>query len=803
MKRLLPFLLGLVLSLPAVAQYIDGDFKFTVQNGEARIQGHIQDTATLATHVHFPNTVTANGVTYPVVAVGGFKGYAKLPGISLPAGLRTLSPEAFAGCTALSGTLTLPATLDTIGTSAFLNCSGLTGSLRIPDSVRQMGNSAFAGCTGFTGTLTLSSGLTRLENNVFRNCSGFTGELTIPNGVTSIGSMAFNNGAGFDGQLTLPEGLKTIGASAFSSCRKLTGDLCLPAAMESIGMSAFSNCSSLDGTLTLPATLTTLGASAFRNCVNLKGELTIPQGLTAIHEETFWACESLTGGITVPEGVVSIARDAFRNNPGLNGPLSLPSTLQSIGLRAFFNNPNMTGPLTIPANVTTIGTQAFERCSGFTGTLTLSPELTGIEARTFWGCTGLTGDLVIPEGVGTIGEAAFSTCSSFTSLALPSTLDTIGVSAFYQCSWLTGDLIIPKSVKEMGRLSFSGCERLTGFTVEAGSALTSLASAIWRQCASLEYIDLTPISANALNGYGDGAGAYFGRTANAGMPFYGTPSHTVVYLPTGADASRITQSDSTANYVLEGQCQWLSVQDAYDYELPHPFMALKATYNNKNTQDYRTFSGPTAKTVYLPYPATVPTGMRAYRLSKRHKHVNDAYEYYFVFSSLAEGEKMAANTPHLLLVTDGQVKQFGVDTNVEVPAMPTPEESAQGDAEGQWLFCGTTEKIANADAAAQGAYNLKNNVWHPISTNQPSGYVNHFRCFIKPAPGNTNPTKSFAIYLMDSEEGDTETAIGETNAALSQGTARIYTIQGTCLGTDFDSLPEGLYIVDGKKVYKM
>ena len=73
-----------------------------------------------------------------------------------------------------------------------------------------------------------------------------------------------------------------------------------------------------------------------------------------------------------------------------------------------------------------------------------------------------------------------------------------------------------------------------------------------------------------------------------------------------------------------------------------------------------------------------------------------------------------------------------------------------------------------------------------------------FRGFILLMPG-TLGAKQFVVL----SEGET-TGINDvtTDAEAQQGAQRIYTIDGRYVGTDFDSLPSGMYIMKGKKTLK-
>ena len=74
-------------------------------------------------------------------------------------------------------------------------------------------------------------------------------------------------------------------------------------------------------------------------------------------------------------------------------------------------------------------------------------------------CSGLT-SLTIPFSVTSIGVSAFRHCSGLTSLTIPSSVTSIGSDAFSGCSGLTS-LTIPSSVTSIGSDAFSGCSSLT------------------------------------------------------------------------------------------------------------------------------------------------------------------------------------------------------------------------------------------------------------------------------------------------------------------------------------------------------
>ncbi|MBR5720080.1 MAG: leucine-rich repeat domain-containing protein, partial [Bacteroidales bacterium] len=140
-----------------------GDLNYSINcDGTAvTVIGHVNGTAATGELV-IPETVTYNGLTYSVTAIGDY---------------------AFYHCTGFTGGLVIPNSVTTIGRAAFYHCTGFTGTLVVPNSVTSIGGSAFRRCTGFSGDLIISNSVTTIGSGAFVNCTGLTGNLVIPNSV--------------------------------------------------------------------------------------------------------------------------------------------------------------------------------------------------------------------------------------------------------------------------------------------------------------------------------------------------------------------------------------------------------------------------------------------------------------------------------------------------------------------------------------------------------------------------------------------------------------------------------------------
>ena len=514
-------------------------------------------------NITLPSTVTYNGVTYTVKAIGDW---------------------AFIMCSNLTGSLTIPNSVTTIGTAAFRECSGFTGSLAIPNSVITIGDDAFNECSGFTGSLTIGSSVTSIGGAAFQSCTGFTGSLTIPNSVTSIGGFAFNVCRGFTGSLTIGNSVTTIEERAFYGCNGFTGSLNIPNSVTSIGDNAFDHCSGFSGSLTIGDSVTSIGSAAFQMCSGFTGSLTIPNSVTSIGDYAFNLCSGFTGSLTISNSVTSIGDWVFDACSGFTGSLIIPNSVTSIGENAFNCCSGLTGVLFIPNTVTTIGDRAFSFCSGLTSMIVLptTPPILGTNAfydvstailvhvpceslsayqsASGWSAftnmqcyepltysinadgvsvtvtghvdgTAATGPIIIPTTktingvtytVTAIGNNAFNGCSGLAGpLTIPNTVTTIGDYAFYDCHGFTGSLSIPNSVTSIGGQAFRYCTGFTG-SLTIGNSVTTIGLSAFYGCSGFTGSLTIPNSVTTVNSY-----AFYGCSGFTGSLTIGRSVTTI------------------------------------------------------------------------------------------------------------------------------------------------------------------------------------------------------------------------------------------------------------------------------------
>ena len=710
-------------------------WKYTLNGSNATITGVVETTST---DLNIPNTIVVGGNSYPVKAI---------------------KEKAFYVLQGLNGTLTIPSSVTTIGKNAFRACINLTGALIIPNSVTSIDEDAFNGCQGFT-SLTIPSSVITIGKRAFTGCRNLTGALIIPNSVTSIGEEAFSSCLGFT-SLILSNSLTEIKSGTFYGNWGLVGSLVLPNSITSIGDNAFAGLKITS--LTLPDNLVTIGNNAFERCYKLTSMSTLPNSVTTIGSSAFLDCHDLTGTLTLPNGLISI------------------------GDKAFYRCEKITGSLVIPNSVTYLGRSAFEKCKGFSGTLTLSDNLTRINEGAFLNCSGFIGTLNIPNGVTSIGSRAFFDCKGFSDLIIPSSLSKIESQGFYAAirGGIRKDFIIPKTITEIGDYAFAAIGNAKTITFEAGSNVTFGRGVFYQ--TRLDFIDMTqlPPITQAI-----------GRK-NHFSPFEGAYPEVMIYLPSGS----VEPDADEENFVLDGQCKKFVVYDrgSYgecNYVIKYPFTAITSTYVDrafeKNNSYYYALGE--CRSICLPYPSTLPDGLRAYKLTKKNVYGRES----FMFTSIGDGGTiLQANTPYLIRMLDYANHVFGTENNVQVPVTPSKIE-IQATSDGGTFFGGTMTRIDNSTASAGGFYNLKYDQWRPITTANPNGYVRPLRAYIRTTGGT--PAKGFAIVLDDENE---TTGIDNAEEDIEKGEGKIYSLDGKLLGTDVDALKSGeIYIKNGKKFYK-
>ena len=519
-------LLAMLLLSPVTAMGYDFEadgIYYNIENRQAVVTSN-ESSSYYSGDVVIPESVTHEGVTYPVTIIGAY---------------------AFNNCTDLAS-VTLPASILSIGPYSLSHCTGLT-SMTIPEGVTHIDPKALEGCTGikdlyFNAVNCTSPSMYQvfkdcpLESIVFGDRVQVVPEylayrqaqlkhVTFSNSVTSIGGLAFERCTSLT-DVILPESLISIGGSAFSDCKSLTS-LVIPDAVTTIQSYAFSGCSGLEY-IVMGNSVTDIGVCAFKGCTGLTN-LVLSNSVSYIGDYAFEQCAKLDS-VTLGCGVNSIGNTIFHSCPQL-----VKVTCLSVRPPAFNDSGLLDGlgdyaratlhvlPETVAAYQAAMYWKDFSQIVG-DATIDSSEVTDGygydfkvdgiyynvVEDQAIVTHNGYPnsymGDIVIPAQVAhdgvtypvvAIGDNAFSTCVNVTSITLPATVTTIGGNAFSSCKGLT-EITLPEGLTSIGSYAFSICSGLKQITLP--NSLTSIGSFAFYACDGLTSITI-PESVTVIHDY--------------------------------------------------------------------------------------------------------------------------------------------------------------------------------------------------------------------------------------------------------------------------------------------------------------
>ncbi|MBP1578853.1 MAG: leucine-rich repeat protein [Oscillospiraceae bacterium] len=419
------------------------------------------------------------------ISANAFTGCTLLESVSLPNSITSMGQYAFSKCSALK-TVNIPTGMSAIPSYAFSYCTSLT-SIYIPENITSIQSYAFKGCIkladvnypldlALDASAIASSAFDQCPVSVFRVEKDITGQYLAINGMcgskddvvipTEIGGMkviaiadeAFGKAANTPyfasiKAVTIPEGITTIGKKSFAKAADLI-KVSIPSTVTIISESAFEQCTSLISA-PLHDKIIEIGTNAFKGCSSMK-TATIYGSTTKINDGAFQDCTSISS-ISLPNSVTEVGEEAFRNCSSMT-TLKLSESLSEIK-RGTFAQCLMLSSIDFPESITSIAD----------GTKTSGKKLDGDGA--FSDCRSLT-EVVFHKKFRSIGAAAFSDCFGIEKITLPEGLKNISDLAFSGCMKLD-NVVIPTSISVINRGTFSCCLSLTNVTIP--SSVTTIA----------------------------------------------------------------------------------------------------------------------------------------------------------------------------------------------------------------------------------------------------------------------------------------------------------------------------------------
>ena len=220
---------------------------FKVHGNEASVVNREYSYNSYTGNVVIPETVTYNGQTLTVTAIGNnaFNRCSALTGVVIPQTVKKIGNYAFNGCTRLSR-VTIPNNVTSVGYAAFNGCTSLS-QLSL-GHIRDIGYYAFADCTKLK-QLSLPGSVHSIGDGAFSGCTGLT-KVNTGDGATSLGYASFAHCWRLK-DVVIGNAVNTIGESAFSGCYSLT-NVKVGLSVEQIEEKAFEDCISLTSLTMMP-----------------------------------------------------------------------------------------------------------------------------------------------------------------------------------------------------------------------------------------------------------------------------------------------------------------------------------------------------------------------------------------------------------------------------------------------------------------------------------------------------------------------------------------------------------------------
>lgn len=681
--------------------------------------------------------------------------------------------------------------------------------------------------------------------------------------VVAIGSNAFINERRIT-KMVLPETIEAIEDAAFYQCGVMI--LNFPANLKTIGWRAFYKTNLAPFELkdrrrptptkkydrkTMPIDIpgsTAIGPQAFEgsfststfNCSNITFV-----GYQAFKGDKFNIETPIPATAKIGEETTDATIQAMYNN------LAPAVTDYRSGVESFTE---FTGKVSLAEGPTTIPAGMFEKAFEYLNPFVIPSSVTSIDERAF-AKTGIKSFKGL-SAVKKIGAKAFENCIQSSDIVIGEQAEYIGDGAFAGNSYLPGFTLKGSANCKIGAGIFEGCPGLEYIDIRNMKQVSG--NEDYLKNLSREFNTVASPNKTFTAGLPTHTVVYLPNATDITF----AAGQDVNFVKFDGTCTKLSLQDRAeyefpyaikASQAVYNKCNMttkkVNIPRGYNNK---PLDFYLYNEDNNSLTSYRDFSkfadGKHCFTIFLPYAVTLPEGIRAYKLDYQYNKDYFTYEpdlenfpdypngypldsgtEFYVFQPIEKGSTLEANKPYLLRITNANSnnsnsKAFTAN-NVDIAKSPTDKfERAGGRLKpigfaatkpGQsFSFRGSTEKfpfeIYGEDYKRQ-PYVLsiaeKNtiegkkeiDVWMQMKNGKPEGYpIPPFRGFVYLIPG-TSGAKRFMVL---SESKPTGISNVTTDADAQQGAQRIYTMDGRYVGTNFYSLPSGIYIMKGKKTLK-
>jgi len=743
-----------------------------------------------------------------------------------------------------------------IGRRAFANCTKVTEVAL--DNRGTIGYKAFDGCTALT-RVNIGTGLEDFKYEVpFSGCSNlsvvnvadlafFFGKvnldlLTSSSYGTAKEKTLMVNGVTHDSssELVIPEGVTSIPNDAFRYFKNVT-KIKLPSTMSEIWNNSFKNYTYLTQ-VTLPSSVTSVGENAFEGCTALK-TVTLPSSVTSVGSYAFSGCTALT--------TVTLNNSGTIGYKSFNGCTALTRVNIGTGLTGF----KKYDPFSGCSNLSVVNVADLASFRGLDYLDALTDSYYGTAKEKILMVNGIThnssDDLVIPEGVTYIPNDAFRYFKNVTKIKLPSTMTRIADDNFKNHTYLT-QIVLPSTTTYVGSGAFWGCTNLKRIVClaetppEKGSnliekpdtiilktvnpsAYSSMLCPWWEFNVTglihyVNYMDLSDYSSLTSNGY---------LIANLNS------SHKVMsWSSTNTDIAYLGKTtDSTAkvfsnDFVYDGTT-----------ELPYKEFAIKADLGDYDSiiWNMRLYPREVVLTDGSVYKNSVterlPNGNIKYTRTYAEKYANHLqcfyvpfdvevtdellegftfYELYMVSQEDQNGNgEIEEDEPLVMLLTKLPAGHI-LHANMPYYIRPKAASTLTVTAKNAKLYAATNGSVSCSTTKNEytltGIYSPTNiKGYYTMSAKGNFSYytkdtnLGSYRWYmsVRNRRGSGEELENYARpiqIVIDGEEETTGISVLDDKASAPQN-GKIYTLDGRQV-TDFETLPSGIYIINGKKVFK-
>ena len=225
-----------------------GGVCYKIKGNEVAVVNREERYGSYSGSVVVPETVSYNGVNYPVteVANGAFRESAALTSVMLPKSIKRIGKYAFKNCKALT-VVNIPEGVTSIDYCAFEACTNLK-TVSFGANLESIGYYAFYGCRNLTRVV-IPASVKTIECGAFASCRNLK-SVIVGNGTEIIGPIAFYGCYALK-EVTIGDGLLTLGEAAFYGCYNLE-TVKMGLSVETIEPFAFSGCYALSRLVVMP-----------------------------------------------------------------------------------------------------------------------------------------------------------------------------------------------------------------------------------------------------------------------------------------------------------------------------------------------------------------------------------------------------------------------------------------------------------------------------------------------------------------------------------------------------------------------